>query len=92
MANTLFTSQPGVAKHIKDLEDEFDIEAFVHRGKRLLGLTEPGKELLSVVDAFRLQHAIYSVCKSLALFRFFFAQQRGLVCATDVLAEQVAMP
>ena len=91
MANTLFTSQPGVAKHIKDLEDGFGIEAFVHRGKRLLGLTEPGKELLSVVDAFRLQHAIYSVCESLALFRF-FAQQRGLVCATDVLAEQVAMP
>ena len=71
MANTLFTSQPGVAIHIKDLEDEFDIEAFVRRGKRLLGLTEPGKELLSVVDAFRLLHAIYSVCKSLALFRFF---------------------
>ena len=91
MANTLFSSQPGVAKHIKDLEDELGIEAFVRRGKRLLGLTEPGKELLSVVDAFRLQHAIYSVCESLALFRF-FAQQRGLVCATDVLAEQVAMP
>ena len=50
VANTLFTSQPGVSKHIKDLEDELGIEIFVRRGKRLLGLTEPGKELLAVVE------------------------------------------
>ena len=50
VANTLFTSQPGVSKHIKDLEDELGIEIFVRRGKRLLGLTEPGKELLTVVE------------------------------------------
>ncbi len=50
VANTLFTSQPGVSKHIKDLEDELGIEIFVCRGKRLLGLTEPGKELLAVVE------------------------------------------
>ncbi len=50
VANTLFTSQPGVSKHIKDLEDELGIEIFIRRGKRLLGLTEPGKELLEVVE------------------------------------------
>ena len=50
VANTLFTSQPGVSKHIKDLEDELGIVIFVRRGKRLLGLTEPGKELLTVVE------------------------------------------
>jgi LysR family cys regulon transcriptional activator len=50
VANTLFTSQPGVSKHIKDLEDELGIEIFVRRGKRLLGLTEPGRELLTVVE------------------------------------------
>jgi LysR family cys regulon transcriptional activator len=50
VANTLFTSQPGVSKHIKDLEDELGIEIFLRRGKRLLGLTEPGKELLVVVE------------------------------------------
>jgi len=44
VANALYTSQPGVSKHIKDLEDELGIEIFVRRGKRLLGLTEPGKE------------------------------------------------
>jgi len=50
VANTLFTSQPGVSKHIKDLEDELGVEIFVRRGKRLLGLTEPGKEVLEVVE------------------------------------------
>ncbi len=50
VANALYTSQPGVSKHIKDLEDELGIEIFVRRGKRLLGLTEPGKELTEVVE------------------------------------------
>ncbi len=49
VANALFTSQSGVSKHIKDLEDELGIELFVRRGKRLLGLTEPGKELVEIV-------------------------------------------
>ncbi|MDR3213164.1 MAG: CysB family HTH-type transcriptional regulator [Azoarcus sp.] len=50
VANALFTSQPGVSKHIKDLEDELGVEIFIRRGKRLLGLTEPGREVLSVVE------------------------------------------
>ncbi|MDR3412431.1 MAG: CysB family HTH-type transcriptional regulator [Formivibrio sp.] len=50
VANALFTSQPGVSKHIKDIEDELGVEIFVRRGKRLLGLTEPGKELIGVVE------------------------------------------
>ena len=50
VANALYTSQPGVSKHIKDLEDELGIEIFVRRGKRLLGLTQPGKELVGVVE------------------------------------------
>ncbi|AJP48903.1 transcriptional regulator [Rugosibacter aromaticivorans] len=50
VANTLFTSQSGVSKHIKDLEDELGVEIFVRRGKRLTGLTDPGKELVSIVE------------------------------------------
>ncbi|MDR3300386.1 MAG: CysB family HTH-type transcriptional regulator [Candidatus Accumulibacter sp.] len=50
VANALFTSQPGVSKHIKDIEDELGVEIFVRRGKRLLGLTEPGREVLPVVE------------------------------------------
>ncbi len=50
VAAALFTSQSGVSKHILDLEDELGIELFVRKGKRLTGLTEPGKELLGIVE------------------------------------------
>lgn len=50
VANALFTSQSGVSKHIKDLEDELGVELFVRKGKRLLGLTDPGHELLVIVE------------------------------------------
>ena len=50
VANALFTSQSGVSKHIKDLEDELGVDLFVRKGKRLLGLTEPGQELVAIVE------------------------------------------
>ena len=50
VANALYTSQSGVSKHIKDLEDELGIELFIRKGKRLLGMTEPGRELLKIVE------------------------------------------
>ena len=49
VANALYTSQSGVSKHIKDLEDELGVELFIRKGKRFLGLTEPGKELAEIV-------------------------------------------
>ncbi|MCK9919170.1 CysB family HTH-type transcriptional regulator [Microbacteriaceae bacterium K1510] len=49
-AATLFTSPSGVSKHIKDLEQELGIVLFERRGKRLLGLTEPGRELVTIVE------------------------------------------
>ena len=49
-ANALYTSQSGVSKHIRDLEQELGVEIFIRRGKRLLGLTEPGKEVLSLAS------------------------------------------
>jgi len=50
VAEALFTSQPGVSKHIKDLEEELGVELFVRKGKRFIGLTEPGKELIGIVE------------------------------------------
>jgi len=50
VAAALFTSQSGVSKHMKDLESELGVELFVRRGKRLIGLTGPGKEMIAVVD------------------------------------------
>ena len=55
VAGALFTSQSGVSKHIKDLEDELGIELFVRRGKRLLGPTEPGQELARIVERMLLE-------------------------------------
>ena len=54
-ANRLFTSQPGVSKQIRELEDELGIEIFVRRGKRLVALTEPGKEVVKIVDRVLLE-------------------------------------
>lgn len=50
VANALFTSQSGVSKHIKDLEDELGIELFERKGKRILGLTEPGQAVREYAD------------------------------------------
>ena len=49
VANALFTSQSGVSKHIKDLEDELGVELFVRRGKRLL-FVRRGKRLIGLTD------------------------------------------
>lgn len=49
-SNALFTSQSGVSKHIKDLEDELGVQLFIRKGKRILGLTEPGQALLGMVE------------------------------------------
>ena len=50
VAAALFTSQSGVSKHILDLEDELGVEIFKRKGKRLTGLTEPGQELVHIVE------------------------------------------
>ena len=46
----LFTSQSGISKGLKELEDELGVEIFSRFGKRLVGLTEAGGDLLKVVD------------------------------------------
>lgn len=50
VANALYTSQSGVSRHIRELEEELGIALFVRHGKRLLGMTEPGKELLVLAE------------------------------------------
>jgi LysR family cys regulon transcriptional activator len=48
-ARALHTSQPGVSKQIKELEDELGVRIFDRRGKRFVGLTEPGKRIAEIV-------------------------------------------
>jgi LysR family cys regulon transcriptional activator len=57
VANALYTSQSGVSKHLIDLEDELGVQLFVRRGKRLTGLTEPGRELVPMVERVLLELA-----------------------------------
>lgn len=50
VGQALATSQSGVSKHIKDLEEELGVELFVRRGKRLLDLTDPGRQIVPFVE------------------------------------------
>ncbi len=88
VAAALFTSQSGVSKHIKDLEDELGVELFQRRGKRLLGLTEPGKELAVVVD--RMLQDLRNI-KRLAE-QFSSAEQGQLTIATTHTQARYALP
>jgi LysR family cys regulon transcriptional activator len=49
-AKALFTSQPGVSKGIIEFEEELGIDIFTRHGKRIRGLTEPGREVLKSVE------------------------------------------
>ncbi len=50
VAGMLHTSQPGVSRQIRELEEELGVEIFNRAGKRLTGLTPPGKDLLPIVE------------------------------------------
>ena len=50
VAHMLFTSQPGVSRQIRELEEELGVEIFVRAGKRLTGLTPPGVAILPIVE------------------------------------------
>lgn len=47
-AVALHTSQPGVSKQIQLLEEELGLQIFLRNGKRLVGITEPGKQILKL--------------------------------------------
>ncbi len=49
-AQALYTSQPGISKQIKLLEEELGVEIFVRNGKRISALTEPGKAVLGIAQ------------------------------------------
>ncbi len=49
-AEALHTSQPGVSKQIRALEEELGVAIFVRQGRRFVALTDAGREVVAVVD------------------------------------------
>jgi len=49
-AASLHTSQPGISKQIRQLEDELGVEILVRHGKRVVEMTEPGRVILGIAE------------------------------------------
>ncbi len=50
-ADSLFTSQPGVSKQIRLLEDELGVQVFVRNGKQFTALTPAGEAIVAIAGA-----------------------------------------
>ena len=49
-SEVLHTSQSGVSRQIQLLEEELNLLIFQRNGKRLIGITEPGKIILNLAE------------------------------------------
>ena len=87
-AKALYTSQPGLSKQIKSLEEELGIEIFVRNGKRLTAITEPGKAVLEIAQ--RMLHDVENLKQVGQEFR---SQDSGsLTIATTHTQARYALP
>ena len=50
VAKVLHTSQPGVSRQIRELEEELGVDLFVRAGKRLTSLTEVGALIVPIIE------------------------------------------
>ena len=49
-AEKLHTSQPGISKQIRLLEDELGVQVFIRNGKRMVAVSEPGRQVLDIAS------------------------------------------
>lgn len=49
-AEALHTSQPGISKHIQQIESELGFEIFARKRNRIIGLTDPGREVVAIAQ------------------------------------------
>ncbi len=63
-AQSLFTSQPGISKQIRLLEDELDVEIFARSGKHLTHVTQVGEVIIEMAgEILRQVNAIKQVAQ-----------------------------
>ena len=49
-AGALHTSQPGISKQIRLLEEELEIDLFIRSGNRIVEMTEPGRRIVGIAN------------------------------------------
>lgn len=64
-AKRLYTSQPGVSKQLKQLEEELGVEIFVRNGRTLSRITPTGQEVIARARVIvREAEAIRRLCRT----------------------------
>lgn len=87
-AAALYTSQPGVSKQIKLLEQELGFEIFIRSGKRISAISEPGKAVLKIAQ--RILHDTHNLKQ---VGEDFHSQDSGtLTIATTHTQARYALP
>lgn len=87
-AESLFTSQPGISKQIRLLEDELGVQIFSRSGKHLTDVTPAGKAIIDIAsDVLRKVGSIKSVAQE-----FSDDTQGDLSIATTHTQARYALP
>jgi len=87
-AEALFTSQPGVSKQIRLLEDELGVEIFVRNGKHLTEITPAGERILEHVE--RVLRDVQNIERVAEEFRY--SDRGDLSLATTHTQARYALP
>jgi LysR family cys regulon transcriptional activator len=87
-ADALHTSQPGVSKQIQMLELELGFEIFERTRNRVVGLTEPGREAIEIIQR------VFNDIESLRTMRddYSSAQEGSLTIATTHTHARYVLP
>ncbi|MCW8887265.1 MAG: HTH-type transcriptional regulator CysB [Motiliproteus sp.] len=87
-AQSLYTSQPGISKQIRLLEDELGVEVFARSGKHLTRVTQAGESILEIAsDILRKVETIKQVAQE------FSDERKGaLALATTHTQARYALP
>ena len=87
-AQSLYTSQPGISKQIRMLEDELGVEVFERSGKHLVRVTPAGEAILKTANE------ILRKCESIKQVAQEFSDERkgSLAIATTHTQARYALP